>query len=140
LDDKEFTILLKLGKSGHDFYSTHDEVIKKYGYVDFARVGNKRASFPDEKGSTIYIKESSRDGDRIFECELGEKITVGEHYPSYYEEFSLENAFWLRIVSLNIISKEDFISRFCLRSGEEIKGLDRGMMSFFYIKEKTCIK
>ena len=131
-------LVMKLGHiNGIDFYKEHLKVIEKYGYVDMARTGRKFLNFADLQEPYFYIKESAGGGNRLFRAQIGKSITGAKRVPDYYTKLNVSDASWVRIISLEETDKNKFLSAHTLKNGNEIKGLNQGAVSYFYIINKN---
>lgn len=133
-------LVMKLGNiKGVDFFKEHSKVIEEYGYVDFARAGRRFLNFAVIKEPYFYIKENAQSGNRVFKAFISKEYSGEKRTPQYYTTLNLSNASWVRITGLEIVDKERLISEYTLRNGNDIKALDRGAVSFFYIIKKKDI-
>ena len=133
-------LVIKLGNiKGIDFCKEHLNMIEKYGYVDLARVGRRFLDFSRLTEPYFFIKESLGGGNRIFKAYIEKNTSGAKHVPEYYKELDLSGASWVRIKALEIVDKDQFLSKYTLKNGNEIKALNQGAVSYFYIidaKEK----
>lgn len=127
-------LVIKLGNiKGIDFYKEHVKMIEKYGYVDMARAGRRFLDFSVLTEPYFYIKESVGGGNRVFKAYIGKSASGGKRVPDYYKTLDLSNASWVRIIALEIVDKDQFLSKHTLKNGNEIKALNQGAVSYFYI-------
>lgn len=127
-------LVMKLGNvRGVDFYSEHLKVIEKYGYVDLARAGQRVVNFSNLKEPYFYIKESKSSKGRVFRAYIGNHVSGEKRVPEYYENLSMHNASWVRLIKIEIVDKNKFLSEHTLKNGKEIKALDRGAIPLFYV-------
>lgn len=132
---KEYAIV-KLGKIKNvDFFKEHKAVIDKFGYVDFAWRGRRIVNIGTEKG-TFYIKESANAQNRLLKVTFSKSDEQNRHFPDYYSELDLSKVLWYRIETLKVIDRDEFLLKFTLRNGHEIKGLDSGAAPIIFIKER----
>lgn len=133
-------LVIKLGYiKGIDFWKEHSKMIEKYGYVDLARAGRRFLDFTRITEPYFFIKESLGGGNRIFKAYIEKNESGVKRVPKYYEKLDLTIASWVRIKALEIVDKDQFLSKYTLKNGNEIKALNQGAVSYFYIvdaKEK----
>ena len=130
-------LVMKLGNiKGIDYYKEHTKVIQEFGYVDFARVGRRFLAFSFLNEPFFYIKESAGAGNRIFKASIMKDLSGEKRTPEYYNSLDLSKASWVRIAKMEIINKDKFLAEHTLRNGEEIKALNRGAVTFFYIIDR----
>ena len=131
--DHEY-LVMKLGNiKGIDFLEEHQKVIKKYGYVDFARTGKRRIDFSCLNEPYFFIKESLSGGNRIIRAYIDKDSAGDKKTPDYYANLNLSNASWVRINRLETIDRSGFLIEYTLKNGNKIKALDNGAVSYFYI-------
>ena len=127
-------LVIKLGNiKGIDFYEEHLKVIEKCGYVDLARVGRRFLDFSRLDEPYFFIKESLSGGNRIFKAFIAKELSGKKCVPEYYSALDLANASWVRINKLEIVGRNKFLAEHTLKNGNEIKALNQGAVSYFYI-------
>ena len=130
-------LVMKLGNiKGVDFYKEHLKVIEEYGYVDLARAGRRFLDFSRLAKPYFYIKESVSGGNRIFQVFIAKDLSGDKRVPEYYSMLDLNNASWVRITNIEIVDGDKFLSEHTLKNGNEIKALNKGAVSYFYIVNK----
>ena len=130
-------LVMKLGNiKGVDFYKEHMKVIEEYGYVDLARAGRRFLDFSRLDAPYFFIKESLSGGNRIFQAFIAKDVSGERRVPEYYSMLDLGNASWVRITNIEIVDRDKFLSEHTLKNGNEIKALNQGAVSYFYIIDK----
>lgn len=135
-NQEEFLLLKIKTPAGISFYDEHIALIKKHGYVDFAKVGNSiLKSDIFEEGNTIFIKESISSGGNLYRAVTSGILDDGIIYPSYYDSFEGLNRIWVRLVSLELIKDEKFLDRYKTRAGGDVRKALKSMSPNFFIRE-----
>ncbi len=146
MGEKEY-LMIKLGShSEADFYLEHSKVIKENGYVDMALLTRKRPAISSYQDK-IYIKESVKNGNRLFSATVSGEVEQGDKYPEYYGSFLEEEGanlnsangrkpIWIRLTNLQIEDVEAVNNNFKTKSGKEIKAVLKASVPFFAMLRK----
>ena len=146
MGEKEY-LMIKLGShSETDFYSEHIKVIEQNGYVDMALLTRKRPAISNYQ-EKIFIKESVKNGNRLFSAIVVGEVEHGDKYPPYYGTFLEEEGanlntsngrrpVWIRLTKLQIEDIEDVNNNFETKSGKEIKAVLKASVPFFAMLKK----
>ena len=136
-NQKEFLLLKIKSPEEIDFFKEHYDIIAKYGYVDFAKVGKYYLKTDSLKsGDKIFIKESIVNGGALYSAVIKDIIEKGEKYPSYYRDYDDLNKIWIRIKDLKIIENNNFLDDYETRAGGEVIKAIRSMSPNFFIHKK----
>lgn len=136
--EKEILLLKVKSPEDIDFGEAHLSILKENGYVDFAKFGRSLLKTDAiVKGDAILIKESMKNGGKLYKGIVEELVANGSTYPDYYKEYLSMNAIWFRLSSLEIIDDESFLSRYETRAGGEVGKALKSMSPNFYIRMKT---
>ena len=129
-------LVMKLGYiNGIDFYKEHMSVIGEFGYVDLARAGKKYLDFSRIEEPYFFIKESVKGGNRVFKAFVYKDGSIEKHVPDYYAHLNLKNASWIRINRLEVVNKDLLLEKYKMKNGKDIKALDKGAVSYFFITD-----
>lgn len=136
-DQKEFLLLKIKSPEGIDFFHEHNDIIAKYGYVDFAKVGKYYLKTDSlNSGDIIFIKESIVNGGALYSAVINDIVEKGKKYPSYYKDYDTLNKIWIRIKDLKKIEKSNFLDDYETRAGGEVIKAIRSMSPNFFIHKK----
>lgn len=134
MEDATFLFVKISSPKGVDFYKEHLEIIKKYGYVDFCRIGKRKINtsrFSDK----LFIKDSVRNGGKLYEAKLSEQSGKNQ-FPTYYKKSDKEKSTIIRICSLEEVELAKINEEYCAISGKSIVDVVRASVPSFYITRR----
>ena len=140
IDGKSYSLIVIKTPPQHSFFEEHTTIIKKKGYVWFAKMGrsNLRLDTLRSHEKILFIKDSGNLKTGLYAAsilEISDKQPDKGLYPSYYSDFEYRNPIWFKIKDLKSVPVEILESSFVGKSsGGSVLGILRSICPAFFIK------
>ncbi len=126
-----------------NFYNEHQKLMQENGYTWFCRFGKSNMKIESIKncGNTIIIKESKKNGDKVYAAIFDEILGYIDEdkviFPAYYNNIKQNKELWFRLVALEEYSKEMLCSAFVVNaSNNDVSSILKSMCPATFLRCK----